>query len=73
MGRQAIVSHKNGLKTQQNGTVVTKQPNTQFGIVRQNENARIVQPTNYVEPSALPSVSLTTNVQQRRATCYKRQ
>ena len=79
MGRQAIVSHKSGVKHQRNSTTVTKQQPTmtQFGIVPQND-APSEQPTVSVQPSAPPirtvrrltkKPKLTAVIQLHRLTC----
>lgn len=74
MGRQAIVSHKSGVKHQRNSTAATKQQPTltKFRIVPQNEDAPSEQPTVSVEPSAPPNASLSTTVEQPAATVRKR-
>ena len=74
MGRQAIVSHKSGVKHQRNSTAATKQQPTltKFRIVPQNEDAPSEQPTVSVEPSAPPNASSSTTVEQPAATVRKR-
>ena len=65
MGRQAIVSHKAGVKHQRNSSTATKQHQltfTKLGIVPQNEDASSEQTTVSVEPSVPPNVSSSTNV-----------